>query len=272
MTPARRETAGRRSSSRSEPCSGSLCRPSVNRRPDQRPRWSSNASSNTDRPNRTTLALTQLNNPARADRTDAIGRLQHWALLSLNPRVRGRPSPGAGVSALHGSRQGFQDPLAASSRLARRSRPSEPRHGQSILEVLRTGPLTAPAPGSDRRLPGEGHQVGGHRHRSDHEPNGSLPGMSRWWLGARTGMHLRREQAHLHTRELHRVHGQRRARCVPDRKVIGGQSRSPIGRANWPRPAARQVNIFLEAFLPEIKVAYREARQSKAWRDLNGRG
>jgi hypothetical protein len=53
----------------------------------------------------------------------------------------------------------------------------EPLHGQSILKVLRTRPLTAPAPGSDRRLSGEAHQVGGHPHRSDHEPHGSLPGM-----------------------------------------------------------------------------------------------
>jgi hypothetical protein len=34
-------------------------------------------------------------------------------------------------------------------------------------------------------------------------------------------MHLRRERAHLHAGNLHGVHGQRRARCVPDRKVIG---------------------------------------------------
>ena len=31
---------------------------------------------------------------------------------------------------------------------------------------------------------------------------------------------------HLYTYDLHCVHGQRRARCVPDRKVISGQSRS----------------------------------------------
>jgi hypothetical protein len=37
-------------------------------------------------------------------------------------------------------------------------------HGQSILEVLRTKPLMAPAPGSDRRLSGEAHRVGGHSH------------------------------------------------------------------------------------------------------------
>jgi hypothetical protein len=41
---------------------------------------------------------------------------------------------------------------------------SDPLHGQSILEVLRTSPLTAPAPGSDRRLSGEAHQTGGQQH------------------------------------------------------------------------------------------------------------
>jgi len=46
---------------------------------------------------------------------------------------------------------------------------TEPLHGQRILEVLRTKPLTAPAPGSDRRLSGEALRVGGHSHRSDHE-------------------------------------------------------------------------------------------------------
>jgi hypothetical protein len=40
---------------------------------------------------------------------------------------------------------------------------TEPLHSQSILEVLRTRPLTAPAPGSDRRLSGEAHQVGGQK-------------------------------------------------------------------------------------------------------------
>jgi hypothetical protein len=34
-------------------------------------------------------------------------------------------------------------------------------HGQSILEVLWTMPLTAHAPGSDRRPSGEGHLVAG---------------------------------------------------------------------------------------------------------------
>src|SRR5258708_15851907 len=57
--------------------------------------------------------------------------------------------------------------------------------------------------------------------------------------GARSGMHLRRECTHLHTFDLRRVHGQRRARCVPDRKVITGQSRSHAGTACRPSPAAR---------------------------------
>jgi hypothetical protein len=61
----------------------------------------------------------------------------------------------------------------------------EPLRGQSILEVLRTRPLTAPAPGSDRRLSGEAHQVGGHSQRSDHELQRSVPGLQRWRLGAR---------------------------------------------------------------------------------------
>ena len=59
--------------------------------------------------------------------------------------------------------------------------------------------------------------------------------------GARSGMHLRRECTHLHTLDLRRVHGQRRARCVPDRKVITGQSRSHAGTPCRPSPAARQV-------------------------------
>jgi len=158
--------------------------------------------------------------------------------------------------------------LAASSRLARRSRPSKPRHGQSILEVLRTRPLTAPAPGSDRRLSGEARQVGGHSHRSDHEPQESVPGVQRWRPGARLGMHLRRERAHLHTCDLHRVHGQRRARCVPDDKVTGGESRSP---ADTPRLALTCGGPCEEAGrtifaskgsvqLPQVSVAARWAR------------
>jgi hypothetical protein len=71
---------------------------------------------------------------------------------------------------------------------------AKPLHGQSILEVLRTRPLTAPAPGSDRRLSGEAHQVGGNSHRSDHEPRGTLPGLPRRWPGARTRMHVRRQR------------------------------------------------------------------------------
>ena len=76
----------------------------------------------------------------------------------------GRPSPGAGLSALYGSRQGFQDPLAAPLLTHINLARVESLHGQSFLELLRTRPLTAPAPGSDRRLSGEGHQVGGHQH------------------------------------------------------------------------------------------------------------
>jgi hypothetical protein len=44
---------------------------------------------------------------------------------------------------------------------------TEPLHGQSIFEVLRTKPLTAPAPGSARRLSSEAHHVGSHSHKSD---------------------------------------------------------------------------------------------------------
>jgi hypothetical protein len=80
--------------------------------------------------------------------------------------------------------------------------PIEPLHGQSILEVLRTRPLTAPAPGSDRRLSGEAHQVGRHSLRSDHEPQGSLPGLQGRRTGTRSRLHLRRERAHLHARDL----------------------------------------------------------------------
>ena len=82
---------------------------------------------------------------------------------------RGTDNPGRaafarrGRSALHGSRQGFQDPLAAPLRTHTNLAHTEPPHGQSILKVLRTTPLTAPAPGSDRRLSGEAHQVGAHR-------------------------------------------------------------------------------------------------------------
>jgi hypothetical protein len=76
---------------------------------------------------------------------------------------RGGLHPARGLSALHGSRQGFQDPLAASPPHTHTAAGTGPLHGQSILEVLRTRPLTAPAPGRDRRLSGEGHQVGGQR-------------------------------------------------------------------------------------------------------------
>src|SRR5258708_32904249 len=81
----------------------------------------------------------------------------------VQDRYRGRPSPGAELSALHGTRQGFQDPLAAALRTHTTLAHAQPLHGQSILEVLRTRPLTALAPGSDRRLSVEGHQVAGHR-------------------------------------------------------------------------------------------------------------
>jgi hypothetical protein len=137
--------------------------------------------------------------------------------------ARARPSPGARVSALHGSRQGFQDPLAASSPLARPLAPIEPLHGQSILEVLRTRPLTAPAPGSDRRLSGEAHQVGGHSHRSDHEPRGSLPGLQGRRPGTRPCLHVRREGAHLRARDLPDVSRNRAVRsgASQDRRAIG---------------------------------------------------
>jgi len=140
--------------------------------------------------------------------------------------VGGGPSPGAAVSALRGSGQGFQDPLAAPLGTHINLARAEPLHGQSILQILRTRPLTAPVPGSDRRLSGEAHQVGSHSHRSDHEQQGSLPGMQRRRPGPRAGMHLHRERAHLPTRYLPCVHGQRRARCVPDRGGGRGVSRS----------------------------------------------
>ena len=92
-----------------------------------------------------------------------------------------------------------------------------------------TRPLTAPAPGSDRRLSGEGHQVGGHRARSGHEQQRSVHGVRRRRPGARPGMHLRYERTHLHTRDLHGVRRQRGGeglnvgseptqalRCVPE--------------------------------------------------------
>ena len=139
--------------------------------------------------------------------------------------------------------------MAASCPLAQPLTPIEPLHGQSILEVLRTRPLTAPAPGGDRRLSGEALHVGGHSHRSDHDPHGSLPGLQGRPTGARTGMRLRRGRAHLYTYDLHCVHGQRRARCVPDRKVISGQSRSATGTANRPLPAATQVIELAERSL-----------------------
>ena len=101
---------------------------------------------------------------------------------------------------------------------------AEPLHGQSILKVLRTRPLTAPAAGSDRRLSGEARHVGGHSYRSDHEPHGSVPGVQRRRPGARPGMHLRREGAHLRSPLCAWAAACRC--CVPDRTVIGGQSRS----------------------------------------------
>jgi hypothetical protein len=59
-----------------------------------------------------------------------------------------------GVSALQGPVKGskilWPDPLAEESLTL-----IDRQHGQSILEVLRTKPLTAPAPSSDRRLSGE---------------------------------------------------------------------------------------------------------------------
>src|SRR5215469_11441119 len=59
---------------------------------------------------------------------------------------------------------------------------AELAHGQSILKVLRTKPLTAPAPGSDRRLSGEAHQVGGHPPgtggRHDHHAQAAVADLS----------------------------------------------------------------------------------------------
>jgi hypothetical protein len=89
--------------------------------------------------------------------------------------------------------------------LAQPLTPIELLHGQSVLEVLRTKPLMAPAPGSDRRLSSEALRVGGHSHRSDHEQQGPVPGVRRRRPGARAGMRLRRERAHLHADDVHHV-------------------------------------------------------------------
>jgi hypothetical protein len=112
------------------------------------------------------------------------------------------------------------------SPLAQPLPPAQPRHGQSIFEVLRTMPLTAPAPGSDRRLSGEAHQVGGHPHRSDHEPHGSVPAVPRRQLGTRATMLLRRERAHLHTGDLPRLalRAQMRASDLGFCRFVAGQS------------------------------------------------
>jgi len=89
---------------------------------------------------------------------------------------------------------------------------------QSILEVLRTRPLTAPAPGSDRRLSGEARQVGSHSH-------GSLAGVPRRRPGSRSAMELQRERAQLHACNQHRVRPpvgdrkQRRAIRPEDRRA-----------------------------------------------------
>ncbi len=138
---------------------------------------------------------------------------------------------------------------ASSCPLAQPLTPIEPLHGQSILEVLRTRPLTARAPGGDRRLSGEALHVGGHSYRSDHDPHGALPGLQGRRTGPRFRVHLRRGRAHLYTYDLHCVHGQRSARCVPERKVISGQSRSATGTANRPLPAATQVIELAERSL-----------------------
>jgi hypothetical protein len=148
---------------------------------------------------------------------------------SFNPQVGGGPHPVQEYQPSTGPVKGSKIlwPLLARTHIPPAC--AKPRHGQSILEVLRTRPLTAPAPGGDRRLSGEAHQVGDHSHRSDHEPHGSVPGVQRRRPGARPGMHLRWEGAHLHAGDLRSMHGQRRTRCVPDRTVIGSQSRSPTG-------------------------------------------
>jgi len=174
----------------------------------------------------------------------ATGRARERATRSHESRPRGRPSRGAEVSALHGSGQGFQDPLAAPLRVHTNLACLEPLHGQSILEVLRTRPLTAPAPGSDRRLSGEGHQVGSPRRRSGHEQQRQVRDVRRRRLGPRPGMHVPWERAHLPAHDLHRVQRQRRARCVPDRKVISGESRPPPDARCCPAPAAGQVRTL----------------------------
>ena len=67
-------------------------------------------------------AMLAVTNPRHLTPAKNVGRLAAHAFLARVQRARGDPaschrsgaaSPAAGVSALHGSRQGFQDPLAA---------------------------------------------------------------------------------------------------------------------------------------------------------------
>ena len=90
----------------------------------------------------------------------------------------GWPSPGAEVSAFHRSCQGFQDPLAAPvlspGRRPVRQGCGRPNH---LGSPCGTRPLTTPAPGSDRRLSGEAHQVRRHQPqpRSHHDTDAGHP-------------------------------------------------------------------------------------------------
>ena len=67
-----------------------------------------------------------------------------WTNRTCRVYAGGGLHPAQELSALHGTRQWFQDPLAASLPHADIPARTELLHGQSILELLRTRPLTAP--------------------------------------------------------------------------------------------------------------------------------
>ncbi len=154
----------------------------------------------------------------------------------VQDRYRGRPSPGAELSALHGTRQGFQDPLAAALRTHTNLAHAKPLHGQSILEVLRM-----PPPRSRRT---QRHQRGTRhlgRHTRHQRSRAHSPAPCRRTLPACPD-----GPGH---EDLHHLPGQRRARCVPDGKVIGGESRSPADTPYQRSPAAGQVRTPSERSL-----------------------
>ena len=147
----------------------------------------------------------------------------------LHPARKYQPSTGA----VKGSKILWPRPL----RTPHNHPPTAPLHGQSILEVLRTKPLTAPAPGSDRRLSGEAQHVGSHPHRSDHGQQASVPELQRRRLGALPRMHLLWQRAHLHVRDLHRL---RRQRACPLRARSVGRTRGADGHSRT-RPHSRDL-------------------------------